>query len=50
MTSVNVNLNFLSFCHRYYDQLEAMEGKFPISESQVNLNFSLTGLHVFLLI
>ena len=25
-----------SFGRRYYDQLEALEGKFPISESQVS--------------
>ena len=29
------NFFFLWHC-RYYDQLEAMEGKFPVSESQVS--------------
>lgn len=38
--AINITFYCCAFYGRYYDQLEAMEGKLPISESQVRFTES----------
>ena len=40
LKAIIINFYHCAFCGRYYDQLEAMEGKLPISESQVRFTES----------